>query len=228
MAQTWSKVLDHCLLALGDVAGSTWSRTLIIWPWVQEAVLNFPILRPMLDDHTNGAAIVYSYAAPTDFREVISVEYPISQQPPELLQRKNRLDDSFWDAAGYYDIDHDYSTGTGWTIYVSGGVAALAHIKMQYLANHDTAIVDNSIATWTVPDQYENIIIAYVIVRGYRERLSDAMQDPTAHTSLIQQMTQMVKEAELSYKAQADAAYQRLADSRITPNVAVDKYDRLY
>ena len=228
MALTWSKVLDHCLLAMSDVAGSTWSRTLVIWPWVQEAVLNFPILRPMLDDHTNGGSIVYSYAAPTDFREVISVEYPISQQPPELLKRKNRLDENFWDAAGYYDIDHDYSSGSGWTIYVSGGVAASAHIKMQYLANHDTTITDDSTDVWSIPDQYENIIIAYVLAKGFRERLSSYMQDPTAHTSLIQQMTVMVKEAEEYYRQLADAAYQRLADSRIPPNITVDKYDRLY
>ena len=228
MAQTWTKVLDHCLIALGDTAGATWSRTLTIWPWLQEAVLNFPILRPMLDDHTNGAAIVYSYAAPTDFREVISVEYPISQQPPVLLARKNRLDSDFWDAAGYYDLDHDYSTGTGWTIYVSGGVAALAHIKMQYLANHDTTITDDSVDTWSVPDQYENIIVAYVLAKGYRERLSKYMQDPTAHTSLIMQMTDMVDKAEENYRELALAAHQRLADSKITPNVSVDKFDRVY
>jgi hypothetical protein len=228
MAQTWSKVLDHCLIAMGDTAGATWSRTLTIWPWVQEAVLNFPILRPMLDDHTNGASIVYSYAANTDFREVISVEYPISQQPPTLLVRKNRLDPDFWDAAGYYDIDHDYSTGSGWTVYVSGGVAALAHIKMQYLANHDTTITDDSVDVWSIPDQYEGIIIAYVLAKGYRERLSKYMQDPTAHTSLIMQMTTMVDKAEENYRELAQAAHARLADSKITPNVAVDKFDRVY
>ena len=54
------------------------------------------------------------------------------------------------------------------------------------------------------------------------------MQDPTAHTSLIMQMTDMVNEAEENYRQLAQAAYQRLADSRITPNVAVDKFDRLY
>jgi hypothetical protein len=60
MALTWSKVLSDCLIALGDPLAATWSRTSVIWPWVQEAVLNIPILRPMIDDHTNGASIVYS------------------------------------------------------------------------------------------------------------------------------------------------------------------------
>jgi hypothetical protein len=191
-------------------------------------VLNFPILRPMLDDHTNGASVVYSYAAPSDFREVITVEYPISQQPPTYLSRKNRLDEDFWSVINCYDIDHDYSAGTGWFIWVSGGVAALAHIKMQYLANHSTTIVDDSVATWTVPDEYENIVVAYVVAKAYRERLSTYMVTPTAHTSIILQLTDMVKKAEDNYRDLAQRALVRLADSRITPNVAADKFDRVY
>jgi hypothetical protein len=228
MAFTWTKVLSDCLIALGDPTAATWSRTNVIWPWVQEAVSNFPILRPMLDDHTNGASVVYSYAAPSDFREVITVEYPISQQPPTYLSRKNRLDEDFWSFTNFYDIDHDYSAGTGWFIWVSGGVAASAHIKMQYLANHSTTIVDDSTATWTVPDVYENIVVAYVVAKAYRERLSAYMITPTAHTSTILQLTDMVKKAEDSYKELSQRALQRLADSRITPNVAADKFDRVY
>jgi len=228
MAFTWTKVLSDCLISLGDPTAATWSRTNVIWPWVQEAVSNFPILRPMLDDHTNGGSVVYSYAAPSDFREVITVEYPISQQPPTYLSRKNRLDEDFWSVTNFYDIDHDYSTGTGWFIWVSGGVAASAHIKMQYLANHSTTIVDDSSTTWTVPDVYENIVVAYVVAKAYRERLSAYMITPTAHTSTILQLTDMVKKAEDSYKELSLRALQRLADSRITPNVAADKFDRVY
>jgi hypothetical protein len=228
MAFTWSKVLTDCLVSLGDSLAATWSRTSVISPWVAEAVINFPILRPMLDDHTNGASIVYSYQAPVDFREVITVEYPISEQPPSYLARKNRLDEDFWNSDGYYDIDHDYSAGSGWYIWVSGGVAALAHIKMQYLANHNTTIVDDTIATWSVPDQYESIIIAYVVAKAFRERLSFYMVNPTAHTSIIQQMTEMTRRAEENYKELCFQALRRLADSRITPNVASDKFDRVY
>ncbi|OGN93818.1 MAG: hypothetical protein A2Z71_11725 [Chloroflexi bacterium RBG_13_50_21] len=229
MAFTWTKVLSDCLLALGDPLAATWSRTATIWPWVQEAVLTIPILRPMIDDHTNAAStIIYSYQAPVDFREVITVEYPIGVQPPTYLSRKNRLDESFWNSNDFYDIDHDYTAGTGWFIWVSGGIAASAHIKMQYLANHSTTIVDDSTATWTVPDVYENIVISYVIAKAYRERLSAYMITPTAHTSTILQLTDMVKKAEDHYLGLSQRALQRLTDSRITPNVAADKFDRVY
>jgi len=41
-------------------------------------------------------------------------------------------------------------------------------------------------------------------------------------------MTDMVDKVEQNYRELAQAAHQRLADSKITPNVAVDKFDRVY
>ena len=227
MSVKFSQLLTDCLVSLGDSTAATWSRTDVIWPWCIEAMMAFPILRPMVDDHTNGAAKVYSYELATDFREVISVEYPISQQPPTYLSRKNRLDPNFYDQEGFYDIDHDYATGKGWYCYVSSGVAALAHIKMQYLANHSTD-VDDVNKLITIPDEYENILIAYVVAKAYRERLGAYMQDPTAHTSIIQQMTDMVNKADLNYQQLVLRAQEKLAESRTSPHFASDKYDRVY
>jgi hypothetical protein len=197
-------------------------------PWAEEAMLAFPILRPQVDDHTNGGAVVYVYDLPANFREVVSIEYPISQQPPKYLVRKNRLDPDFYNNDGYYDIDHDYTNGKGFVCYVSGGVAASAHMKMQYLANHQIGLADDSVALITIPDEYENILISYVVMKGYRERLGFTMQDPTAHTSVIQQMTEMVRRAEFNYQDLVARTLSKLAESRIMPSVTVDKYDRVY
>jgi len=228
MSITFTKLLSDCLVAMGDETAATWDRTDTIWPWAIEGILAFPILRPMIDDHTNGLTLVYVYDLPADFREVITVEYPISQVPPVYLVRKNRLDPDFHIAAGYYDIDHNYVSGSGYVCYVSGGIAAAAHIKMQYLANHDTAMLDDATDLITIPDEYENILVAYVLAKGFRERLSAYMIIPTAHSSLIMQMTEMVRRAEENYVNLVLRAQQKLADSRITPNVAVDKFDRVY
>jgi hypothetical protein len=225
---SFEQLLTDCLVALGDSLAATWSRINIMMPWCIEAIQSFPILRPMLDDHTNGASIVYSYAMPADFRQLISVEYPISQQPPVYLVRKNRLDPNFYNQDGFYDIDHDYSTGTGWTMYVSGGIAAAAHIKTQYLANHDTAMTDSEECMLSVPDEYETILISSVMCRAYRERLGYMMQDPTAHMTVITQMTEMVHHMEEYYQSQVAAAQAKLANSIVSPRQAADKYDRVY
>jgi hypothetical protein len=229
MSTSFKQLLTDCLVALGDSGGAVWSRVNRMWPWCIEAMKTFPILRPMVDDHTNGAAIVYSYSTPVDFREVISIEYPISQQPPVYLHRKNRLDPEFYDEAGYYDVDHDYTGGKGWMIYVSGGVAALAHIKMQYLANHEVTDLDDDDAHLiTIPDEYENILIANVVCRAYRERMSYYMQSPTAQTNVIMQYSDMVFKAEENYRAMVNAAQEKLAQSKVSAHQIVDKYDRVY
>ncbi len=228
MTITFSKLLSDILIALADNLGATWSRAGVVTPWAEEAMLSFPILRPQQDDHVNGASVVYSYDAPTDFREVVSIEYPVAHQPPTYLVRKNHLDPNFYDSEGYYDIDHDYASGTGWQIFVSGGIAAAAHIKMNYLANHEVGLADDYVDLITVPDEYENILIAYCVTKAFRERLGKTLQDPTAHTSVILQMTEMTKRAEDAYVQLASTAQERLATSRITPNITVDKYDRLY
>jgi hypothetical protein len=191
-------------------------------------MLDFPILRPMLDDHTNGLVKLYKYRMAEDFRETISVEYPVNQFPPVYLKRKNRFDPSFYLEEGYYDIDRDHTGGTHWTCYVSGGIAVGAHIYMQYLANHDTAMADDSSTTITVPDEYTHILVMYVIAKAYRERLSLYMQDPTAYSQLITQMTEMVEHAENKYKEMVTTAQQRLAQSKIPPKYALDKNDRVY
>ena len=228
MSITFTKFVSDCLTAAGDVGTVTWSRLTFGLGWAKEALMVFPILRPMLDDHTNGASIVYKYAMPADFREVISVEYPIGQQPPTYLARKNRLDPNFYADAGFYDIDHDYSTGGGWMCYVSGGVAASAHIKTEYLAGHDTDLADDSVDVITVPDEHEPILIAYFITRAWRERLGNAMRDPTAHTSIIQQLTEMVRRADENYASLLTQAQHRLVESRVSPANKVDKFDRVY
>jgi hypothetical protein len=228
MTISMQSFLTDSLVALGDSSGTVWSRTNRMLPWCIEAIRTFPILRPMLDDHTNGASVVYSYDMPEGFRQVISVEYPISQVPPVYLVRKNHLDPTFYDEAGSYDIDHNYSTGVGWTMYVSGGVAAAAHIKTQYLANHDTAMTDSGTCYLSVPDEYETILITSVMCRAYRERLSFIMQDPTAHMNTITQMTEMVQHVEEKFNQQITAAQMRLANSIVSPRLAVDKFDRVY
>ena len=228
MTITFTKLVSDCLMAAGDVNVETWDRTTFGLPWAKEALQMFPILRPMLDDHTNGASVVYHYSLPDDFREVISVEYPIGNQPPAYLVRKNRLDPEFYNEEGYYDVDHDYSTGKGWIMHVSGGVAASAHIKTEYLANHPTNLADDSVATITVPDEYEHILIAYFITRAWRERLGDTMRDPTAHSSVIQQLTEMVRRADENYARLVEQAQAKISESRVSPRNTVDKFDRVY
>ena len=96
MPITFSDLLTDCSVALGDVAGTTWDRTTIIWPWCIEAIRTFPILRPMFKDKTTGLGEEHGFELEADFREMISVEYPVNQHPTSYMVRKNRLDPAFY------------------------------------------------------------------------------------------------------------------------------------
>src|SRR4030042_5027148 len=164
MPITFSQLLDDCLVALGDDDSSTWSRVDCIWPWCIQAILAFPILRPILYDY-HFLTAAYTLSMPSDFREVISVEYPISQQPPSYMLRKNRLDPDFYNGAGFYDVDHAYSNGVGWMVYFFQQIQIAEHVKVQYLGNHDTDMDDDYTVEISIPDEYEDILVAYVVAK---------------------------------------------------------------
>jgi hypothetical protein len=216
------------MVTLGDSDGSTWSRVNVIWPWCIEAMKTFPILRPMREDHHSDLAALSFYRLPVDFKYAISVEYPISQSPPKYLIRKNRLDPNFYKSAGFYDVDHDYTDGVDWTIHFSSPIPISAHVIVEYLASHDLDMLDDPDCFITVPDEYYSILIAKVICRAYRERLGVAMQDPTIQTTIISQLADAVLKAEESYSKMLADAFTKMADSRLSTQMKVDKFDRVY
>ncbi len=228
MTISFAKLLTDCSVALGDNSGTMWSRTNVIWPWCIEAMLSFPILRPMFKDETIGGAKVYSFDLPAGFRQIITVEYPVSQQPPVYLSRKNRLDPNFYNEAGFYDIDHNYADSAGWVLYMSGGANAASHVFVQYLANHNTDMADDANHLISIPDEYEGILITSVMCRGYRERLGAMMQDPTAHMTVVSQMTEMVQHVEEQFRTMVADAQRELTNSIVSPRLTSDKFDRVY
>ena len=87
---------------------------------------------------------------------------------------------------------------------------------------------DDSTTEISVPEEYEDILIGYVLCRGYRERLGFYMQDPTAHMTIITQMTNMVFRAEENYRMVVAAAQARLAQGKVGTHLSLDKFDRVY
>jgi hypothetical protein len=228
MSVLFKTLLSDVLSALGDDNGLMWSRIDKIWPWCVEAMRTFPFLRPQLEDHTIVAGEEHRYDLPDNFREVISVEYPVDQQPPAYLVKKNRLDPDFYSSNNFFDVDHNYSDGIGWIIHFSATLSEDDHVYVEYMAEHDLDMLDDNFSTITVPDEFYSILIAKLIVKAYRERLSYTMQDPTAHSTIIQQLTEMVRKAEQSYASQVADAQQRISNSKISPRLAADQFDRVY
>jgi hypothetical protein len=101
-------------------------------------------------------------------------------------------------------------------------------IKVNYLANHNVDLDDDPADLLTVPDEYEHILVAYVVAKAYRERLSFYSQNPTVYTNLIYQMVQMVDKADARYQQLVNEAIAKSSESRKSPPMQVDKFDRVY
>lgn len=232
MSISFSQLLSDCLIALGDDNGLVWSRINKIWPWCIEAMQTFPFGRPQRLDHTITAGELRHFDLPVGFREVISVEFPVDQDPPVYLKRYNRFDPYFYKSHEFYDVDHNYEDGSGWTLYYSvymePQAPGLPHMYVDYLADHDLDMEDLITCYITVPDEYYSILIHQVMCRAYRERLSFYMQDPTVHTSIVMQLTEMVNKAEERYDSLVTAAQQKSSNSKQLPSQSVDKFDRVY
>jgi len=228
MTISFQTLLTDCLDALGDRQGNTWSRIDCIMPWAKEAIRNFPILRPNFYTATNISTTIYDVSMPVDFREVVAVEYPVSQTPPVYLVRKNHFDPNFYDQDGFYDVDRDYENGKGYLLWISSGWAGGTAIHVYYLATHDTNLTDSPTSYLTVPDQYEPLLITAVMCRAYRERLGMLMQDPTAFSSLVDQLTNAVGQLEQRYDQMLATVQVKITDSTVSPRMKSDKFDRLY
>jgi hypothetical protein len=223
---TFGTLLTRIQSALGDTTGATWDRTTVIWPFAVDAIRVFPILRPKTVVQVVDTA-GHSFTLPSDFRKVIYVEYPLYQDPPEYLMRKPHLDATFFGEDGFYDVDRDFDSGEDYIMWISDDLAVDDVVSVRYLATHTTDFA-NEYAYITIENQYVQVIVNHVVLMCFQERLGTQLQDPTAHTSTIQQMAEAVKSAQAVYLASLTRAEEELTSSQRVSGWKVDKHDRIY
>ncbi len=223
---TFGTLLSRIQSALGDTTGATWDRTTTLWDWAQDALRDFPILRPKTVLETVSTA-GHSFTLPSDFRRVIYVEYPISQDPPDYLARKSHLDIDFYSNTGFYDVDRDYDEYGGYIMWISDDLAVGGEVMVRYLASH-LAEFSSEATLITVENQYVQVLIYHVILMAFTERLATQLQDPTAHMDITRQMAEAVKAAETNYLHALEAATADVSSSQRVEGWKLDRFDRIY
>ena len=207
-----------------------WERSIQTAPWALQALQAFPLLKPKRYGFTMIAS-THNIELPSDFVEMMSVELPAAQEPPVFLFRLNYLEKGFYNNKQvFYDVDRNYLAGEGYVMIISRLLVAGDHIHINYMTYHDHDLLDNSTDEITVPDQYEDILITYVVAKAYRELMSIYVVDPTAHEALITEMVDLISQAEDKYAKMIEGLLSSVSigNSAITPNRSVDKYDRVY
>ena len=97
--------------------------------------------------------------------------------------------------------------GREYILWVSNNLAIGDIVIVRYLAAHTTEFA-NEYSYITIENQYVQVIINHVVLMAFTERLATQLQDPTAHTSTIQQLTTSVQAAEANYLDRANKRVQ--------------------
>lgn len=226
---TLADIADRCQDALADAAAGTWSQNLVE-DWVVEAIRSYSNSFPQLglQQSITTTADTRKYDLEVDFTQVISVEYPVGEDPPEYLIRRDYLHPNFWTEAGYFDIVNNmatYDADVRMEIWISEKPAADEYIKVHYYANHTLPTASGDKVT--VPDEHQHLLVQFVVWQAWRALTSAEMQDPTSNSSLLMaQMNQNMRDARRDYYRQLDILRSQMAEGGIA-GVWTDA-DRIY
>jgi len=101
---TLAALADRIQTQLNDTSAVTWKQE-AIEAFCLEAIRDYSTY---FRRHAHEALEVTTagqqeFELPDDFRDMILVEFPVSEDPPRYLKRRSRTHPNFWQQAGYYD-----------------------------------------------------------------------------------------------------------------------------
>jgi len=223
---TLRKLINLCEADLSDTANATWTAV-DIEQWIRDGISDYSSHFPQVSSQTIAAAAAYQYDLATDFIDVISVEYPQSQVPPEFLERKSRFDYDFYGRSGYYDI-LQLDSASAPQLITSEKLGAGSNIFVYYRASHDSSILIG--AALTVPDPHIPIIRNYIIWRAAVQLKANEESSPTSNSSLL--MSQYAVNVDRARRAYVDslakAVFAHSRSGRVSWSDRAEETTRIY
>jgi hypothetical protein len=203
---TLANIADEAQNVLSDSAAATWSQA-TVEEWINAAIRDYSNHFPRLVETTQSTtADDRTYDLPADFQTMVKVEYPDGQDPPEYLSRLSYKHPQFWQGDYWYDVVFKDNVADAAEFWMSKKPAASETIRWHYLATHDFTLASGG--TVTVPEQHENLLIAFVVWKAHQELLMAEQQSPTSNSSLL--MGQLANNADRAKRAYFQAVAQAL------------------
>jgi hypothetical protein len=197
---TLQSLINSCESHLGDDANAVWAAA-DIEQWCRDGMADYSLHFPRTLSQTINCADSYEYDLSSGFLEIISVEYPDGQDPPNFLGWKDRLDDNFYGSDGYYDVIHKGSSAAS-TLVTSKNYGANGNdIVVLYLSTHDSSIA--ALTSLTVPDEHLHLVRNYVLWQAAVQLKIKEEADPTSNSSLL--MSQYAINVDRARRAYVDA-----------------------
>ena len=208
---------------LNDGSGATFTDALVD-TWIREAIEEYSqhfgkVVTVAVSGIAEGT---YAYTITDRIGNILQVEYPESEDPPEYCTRRAYRSDEFWLHADSYDF-----------IRTKGEEAGILYLSdpTQDTTATITALrsFDETAGTVEVPAKHEPLIIMRCRWSARQFMADGEMLSPTSSSSLLMaQMEQNARSARTGYFKLLYAAM--LAETGESEVIAweLDKYDRLY
>ena len=222
-----SELRDRVENAVND-AGNAHFSTDLVDEWIKDAIREYSLHFPRRKTYDiTTAADDREYDLASDTQDILSVEYPQGEDPPEYLERRSYRHPDFWEEDGYYDwIPHDDATDV-LEIYISTKPDAGETIRVLYLGDHLTTLAAGS--TISVPERHERVLINFCVWKALKYLEQAEEQAPTSNSSLLMaQMAQNAFRAERAYYDSLRRAIRGEEGQSAHARWKLDKYDRIY
>ena len=212
---------EHCQRVLNDASGTNFTDALVDG-WIKEAIQEYSqYFRKVTYTVVMGVVSgTYNYSITADkFSEIIRVEYPIAQDPPVYLVRRDYGSEAFWKHGDSYDYQHIKGEEEG-ELFISdptqGGLLTM-HGRRSYNENATTI---------EVPNMHHPVLVARVKWQARQHQADGEMQDPTSNSSLLMaQMEQNAKSARRDYFSLLYAAIANESGKSRRGRWRMDKWD---
>ena len=214
-----------CRRRLGDLTTPAGWSDLQINQWINDAIAEYSVHFPrQLNTTIETTAGSRVYDLPAGFQNLVSVEYPTGEDPPEYLQRLDYQHPDFWQNEGYYDfIKRDASDSS--QLLISEKPAAGETITVEYLGDHDFPDEDADVIT--VPDRNLELIVLFVRWTCILELASEEQKNPDPTTLNMNTLELNQFRAERAYKSKLEEI--KIAESASgTVHWRMDENDRVY
>jgi len=193
-------LIDACEADLADSGNSTWSAA-DVEQWCRDAIADYSLHFHSGESATiNCSAGDRQYDLPSRLVDVVDVEYPKGQEPPQFLDRRPHTRPGFWDEDGYYDVlKHNDDTAAD-ELLISTIPGAGEQIEVRWTGRYDNSMLTT--AAITVPVAHHHLLRNYVLWRATLQLKAAEEASPTSNSSLL--MSQLAINVDRARRAYVD------------------------
>ena len=204
MSTTLQNLIDAVEADLSDSGNATWAAA-DVERWCRDAIADYSQHFPrVLTETISASANDRTYDLPAGFMNVLTVEYPTGEDPPEYLARRPYDHPSFWQVNGYFDIVRRRDDTDVNELWISEKPSAGESIDVIYQAIH---LIDSTNLTTsdnlTVPERHHYLLRKYATWQAAIQLKAVEEASPTSNSSLL--MSQLAINVDRARRAYVDA-----------------------